>query len=75
MKYLLLKLILIYKLFISPALKQVFGVKSFCRYSPTCSDYALSVIKKQGSAKGVFLSLKRIISCQPLKLNKFKYSI
>jgi uncharacterized protein len=36
-----------------------------CRYSPTCSDYAVQAVHKFGIAKGGWMSLKRIASCQP----------
>lgn len=37
---------------------------SRCKYYPTCSDYAKEAIKKYG-IKGVFLSIKRILKCNP----------
>ncbi|MDO5759838.1 MAG: membrane protein insertion efficiency factor YidD [Bacteroidota bacterium] len=36
-----------------------------CRFTPTCSQYALEAIKKYGPFKGGFLSLKRILKCNP----------
>lgn len=36
-----------------------------CRYTPTCSQYTIEALKKHGPVKGVFLSIKRIISCNP----------
>lgn len=36
-----------------------------CRYSPTCSQYALEAIKKYGSVMGSFLAIKRILRCNP----------
>ncbi len=38
---------------------------SSCRYSPTCSQYAIDAIKKYGPIKGVYLATKRILSCHP----------
>lgn len=37
-----------------------------CRYIPTCSQYAIEAIERYGPFKGVFLSLKRILRCNPL---------
>lgn len=37
-----------------------------CIYYPTCSEYSKEAIKKYGAFKGVFLSIKRIIRCNPL---------
>ncbi len=36
-----------------------------CRYTPTCSQYALEAIRKYGILKGGWLALKRILSCHP----------
>ncbi|MDT0622269.1 membrane protein insertion efficiency factor YidD [Croceitalea vernalis] len=48
-----------YQLLISPY------TPATCRYSPTCSTYTLNALKKHGLFKGGWLSLKRIISCNP----------
>ena len=55
----LIKLIKGYKFLISPLLGQS------CRYLPTCSEYCIEALETHGFSKGVFLSLKRIISCNP----------
>lgn len=36
-----------------------------CRFIPTCSQYALEAIEKYGALKGGWLSLRRILRCQP----------
>lgn len=54
-----LLLIRFYQLVISPML----GPK--CRYTPTCSQYALEAFKKYGILKGFWLSAKRISRCHP----------
>lgn len=36
-----------------------------CRYTPTCSNYGLEAIRKYGPFKGGWLTLKRILSCNP----------
>ena len=36
-----------------------------CRYTPTCSQYAIEAINKYGPFKGGWLALKRILSCGP----------
>ncbi len=48
-----------YQLLISPY------TPSTCRYSPTCSAYTLEALKKHGLFKGSWLSIKRIVSCNP----------
>ncbi len=36
-----------------------------CRYTPTCSAYTIEALKKHGPIKGLWLSIKRIVSCNP----------
>ena len=59
--YLLIKIIKIYQLFISPY------IGNNCRYLPTCSEYSIDALKEFGLLKGSFLSIKRILSCHPIK--------
>ena len=59
--YILIKLIKIYRFLISPLLGQS------CRYLPTCSEYSIEALKTYGFFRGLFLSIKRILSCHPIK--------
>ena len=36
-----------------------------CRYTPTCSQYAIEAIRKHGPLKGLWLAVKRICRCHP----------
>ncbi|STZ76780.1 membrane protein insertion efficiency factor YidD [Bergeriella denitrificans] len=36
-----------------------------CRYTPTCSQYAVEALKKYGALKGGLLAAKRIARCHP----------
>jgi putative membrane protein insertion efficiency factor len=38
---------------------------SSCRYSPTCSHYAIEALQKHGLFSGGILAIKRIFSCHP----------
>lgn len=40
--------------------------KNYCRFQPSCSEYSYQAIEKHGLLKGIPLSLKRIIKCNPL---------
>ena len=57
--HILIRLIKLYKLLISPL------TGHSCRYLPTCSDYCMEALKTYGLLKGLLLSLKRILSCNP----------
>ena len=65
MKHILITLITFYQILISPLLKSVFGIRRMCRYQVTCSDYAMQSIRSHGVIKGMSLSIKRLLSCQP----------
>ena len=58
----LIKFIKVYKFFISPLLG------NSCRYLPTCSEYSIESLNSFGLFKGTYMSLKRILSCHPIKL-------
>jgi putative membrane protein insertion efficiency factor len=38
---------------------------SKCRFTPTCSQYAIEALKKYGIIKGGWLTIRRIIKCHP----------
>ena len=38
-----------------------------CRYMPTCSEYFQEALEVHGLIKGLRLSVKRILSCHPIK--------
>ena len=59
MKKLFLLLIRFYQSQISPCFP------ARCRFTPTCSAYALEAIQKYGALKGSFLALRRILRCHP----------
>lgn len=55
----LIWLIRAYQIILSP----VFG--QHCRYTPTCSTYAIEAIQHHGAIKGIWLAAKRLVSCNP----------
>ena len=57
--FLLIIPIKIYQIIISPLLGPS------CRFTPTCSQYAVEAIQKYGPFKGSWLSFKRILKCHP----------
>ena len=58
----LILLIKFYKYFISPYFP------SNCRYLPTCSQYFIDSLDSHGLFKGLFLGIKRILRCHPIKI-------
>lgn len=54
-----LALLKFYKMCISPYLG------NHCRFTPTCSAYAMEAIQKYGIFKGGWLALKRLLRCHP----------
>lgn len=43
----------------------VFYPHGFCRYKPTCSEYAIDAIEKHGVIKGCLMAFWRILRCNP----------
>lgn len=60
MRKVLISLIRFYQRYISPLKPPT------CRFTPTCSTYAIQAIERFGVFKGGYLTLKRIIRCNPL---------
>lgn len=36
-----------------------------CRFTPTCSEYALEALRRHGPLKGSWLTIKRVSRCHP----------
>ncbi len=51
--------------------KTLFLTDAVCRYSPTCSNYMIEAVNRFGVGKGLYLGLKRIISCHPFSKGGF----
>ena len=59
MRRILMAMIRFYQRYISPMRQPC------CRFSPTCSAYALEAINKYGAWKGGWMALKRLARCHP----------
>ena len=57
--WLLMLPIRFYRKFISPL------TPPSCRFTPTCSQYAIEAITKHGPIKGTWLAIKRVLRCRP----------
>lgn len=60
MRWLLGTLIRMYQVWLSPFLMPS------CRFTPSCSQYALEAISKHGALRGSILALGRLMRCHPL---------
>ena len=64
MKRVFLALISFYQKHISPL------TPPSCRYTPTCSEYALQAIERYGALKGGWLAFRRLMKCHPFHRQK-----
>lgn len=51
--------ILFYRQFISPL------TPPSCRFTPTCSQYALEALRRHGVLRGSWLTIRRLLRCHP----------
>ena len=58
MKYILIGLIKLYQMIPGPW-------HNNCKHIPTCSNYGIEAIIEYGAIKGTFLTIKRILKCNP----------
>jgi len=59
MRNFLISVLKFYRRYISPLKPPT------CRFTPTCSEYAVQAIEKYGAKKGGWLALKRVLRCNP----------
>lgn len=62
---LIISLIKGYKYVLSPLLP------FSCRFYPTCSAYSIEAIEKYGALKGLYLSFRRVLRCNPFNPGGF----
>lgn len=55
----LIGLVRFYQLAISP------WTPAACRFTPTCSGYAIDALREHGAARGVWLTMRRLAKCHP----------
>jgi putative membrane protein insertion efficiency factor len=64
-QFLLISAIRAYQLVISPAQTFLFGPTGGCRFTPSCSQYAIEAIRAHGAVAGTALAARRICRCHP----------
>lgn len=65
MQWLIVGALSVYKRFLSPLLP------SACRFYPTCSEYMSEAVEKHGSARGVWMGVRRLARCHPFHAGGF----
>lgn len=60
----LIALIQLYRWVLSPAKTVLFGGPS-CRFTPSCSTYALEAVRRHGAGRGTLLAARRLCRCHP----------
>ena len=61
----LIWLVRVYRFTLSPALSVLFGPAQGCRFTPTCSQYALEALERHGAWHGSILAAHRVCRCHP----------
>jgi putative membrane protein insertion efficiency factor len=64
-RWILCLFIQLYRLTLSPMLAVLFGPDNGCRFTPTCSRYAMEAIQEHGALAGSLMVAKRICRCHP----------
>lgn len=64
-RHILIFCVHVYRWTLSPAKTFLFGPMGRCRFTPSCSEYALEALRRHGALAGSWLALKRICRCHP----------
>jgi putative membrane protein insertion efficiency factor len=65
LQHILIFAVRVYRLTVSPAQAYLFGAGSGCRFTPTCSQFAVEALRERGAVAGTVLSAKRVCRCHP----------
>lgn len=61
----LMRGISLYQAYLSPILKQILGVQTFCRFSPSCAEYAKLSVANFGVLRGCWRAVIQLSQCHP----------
>src|SRR6266478_3089360 len=64
-QHILIFFVRLYQWVISPAKSALFGPMGQCRFTPSCSQYAVEAVRVHGAAKGGAMAVWRICRCNP----------
>ena len=64
-QHLMMLAVRLYRCTLSPLKTALLGPWSRCRFTPSCSEYALEALKVHGACRGSWLALRRLARCHP----------
>lgn len=64
-QHILILFVRVYRWTLSPAITFLFGPLAGCRFTPSCSQYALEALRTHGALAGSWLATKRVCRCHP----------
>jgi putative membrane protein insertion efficiency factor len=64
-RQILVLLVRVYQLALSPLKSALFGPAGQCRFTPSCSHYAIGALQTHGVFKGGALATRRLCRCHP----------
>ncbi len=74
-KRILIFLIGVYQKAFSPdhGFLRYFRARGACKFYPTCSEYACAALAKHSTTKAIYLSIKRLLRCNPFSRGGIDY--
>ena len=64
-QFVLIAMVRLYQRALAPLWPLVSFTTLTCRYTPTCSNYFIEAVRKNGALKGGWLGVRRILRCRP----------
>lgn len=64
-RFILIGLVRVYQWVFSPLKNMVAGPQGCCRFSPSCSAYAVEALREHGAWRGSLLAARRVCRCHP----------
>lgn len=65
LQHILILAVRAWRVTVSPAQAFLFGAGAGCRFTPSCSQYAMDAVRTRGAVAGSALAARRICRCHP----------